>query len=133
MTTDPITLARDLLRCPSVTPAEGGALALIERVLQDAGFTVHRVTFEEPGTDPIDLYPPGEGKPIPGQAEWLKFRMIFPKDSVLVKTIGFGWPGPGPARMIETQLLHFDGHDWRRCGCGPSPPSPTQEAMVSGR
>src|SRR6266567_3836493 len=54
MTTDPIALARDLLRCPSVTPAEGGALALIERVLQDAGFTVHRVTFEEPGTDPIE-------------------------------------------------------------------------------
>jgi succinyl-diaminopimelate desuccinylase len=54
MSTDPITLARDLLRCPSVTPAEGGALALIERVLQDAGFTVHRVTFEEPGTDPIE-------------------------------------------------------------------------------
>jgi succinyl-diaminopimelate desuccinylase len=51
---DPIALARDLLRCPSVTPAEGGALALIERVLQDAGFTVHRVTFEEPGTDPIE-------------------------------------------------------------------------------
>jgi succinyl-diaminopimelate desuccinylase len=51
---DPITLARDLLRCPSVTPAEGGALALIERVLQGAGFTVHRVTFEEPGTDPIE-------------------------------------------------------------------------------
>jgi succinyl-diaminopimelate desuccinylase len=54
MTTDPITLARDLLRCPSVTPAEGGALALIEHVLQDAGFTVYRVTFEEPGTDPIE-------------------------------------------------------------------------------
>jgi succinyl-diaminopimelate desuccinylase len=52
--TDPIALARDLIRCPSVTPAEGGALALIERVLKDAGFTVHRVTFEEPGTDPID-------------------------------------------------------------------------------
>src|SRR5438094_82569 len=45
---DPIALARDLLRCPSVTPAEGGALTLIERVLHDAGFTVHRVTFEEP-------------------------------------------------------------------------------------
>jgi succinyl-diaminopimelate desuccinylase len=54
MSADPIALARDLLRCPSVTPAEGGALALIERVLQDAGFTVHRVTFEEPGTDPIE-------------------------------------------------------------------------------
>jgi succinyl-diaminopimelate desuccinylase len=30
---DPIALARELIRCPSVTPAEGGALALIERVL----------------------------------------------------------------------------------------------------
>jgi succinyl-diaminopimelate desuccinylase len=54
MSADSIELARDLLRCPSVTPAEGGALALIERVLQEVGFTVHRVTFEEPGTDPIE-------------------------------------------------------------------------------
>src|SRR3954464_12171523 len=54
MSADPITLARDLLSCPSVTPAEGGALNLIERVLKDAGFTVHRVTFEEPGTEPIE-------------------------------------------------------------------------------
>jgi succinyl-diaminopimelate desuccinylase len=51
---DPIALARDLLRCPSVTPAEGGALAFIERVLKSAGFTVHRVTFEEAGTDPVE-------------------------------------------------------------------------------
>ena len=51
---DPITLARDLLRCPSVTPAEGGAIALIEAVLKGAGFTVHRMTFEEPGTAPIE-------------------------------------------------------------------------------
>src|SRR4051812_17285482 len=51
---DPIALARDLLRCPSVTPAEGGALALIARVLESAGFTVHRVTFEEPGSEPVE-------------------------------------------------------------------------------
>ena len=51
---DPIALARDLLRCPSVTPAEGGALAFIERVLKDAGFEVHRVTFEDAGTDPVE-------------------------------------------------------------------------------
>src|SRR5678816_3815126 len=50
----PIALARELLRCPSVTPAEGGALAFIERVLKDAGFEVHRVTFEEAGTDPVE-------------------------------------------------------------------------------
>ncbi len=53
-TTDPIALARDLLRCPSVTPAEGGALGLIERLLNGAGFAVHRVTFTEPGTAPVE-------------------------------------------------------------------------------
>ena len=51
---DPIALARDLLRCPSVTPAEGGALAFIETVLKGAGFDVHRVTFAEAGTDPVE-------------------------------------------------------------------------------
>jgi len=54
MAADPIALARDLIRCPSVTPAEGGALTLIRKVLKGAGFVVHRVTFEEPGTDPIE-------------------------------------------------------------------------------
>jgi succinyl-diaminopimelate desuccinylase len=51
---DAITLARDLLRCPSVTPAEGGALALIENVLKTAGFEVHRLTFSEEGTAPVE-------------------------------------------------------------------------------
>jgi succinyl-diaminopimelate desuccinylase len=53
-TADPVALARDLLRCPSVTPAEGGALAVIERVLKGVGFDVQRVTFAEPGTEPIE-------------------------------------------------------------------------------
>src|ERR1700758_1888702 len=53
-TADPTALARDLLRCPSVTPAEGGALGLIEGVLKGAGFEVHRVTFAEPGTAPVE-------------------------------------------------------------------------------
>ena len=30
MPADPIAIARELLRCPSVTPAEGGALAYLE-------------------------------------------------------------------------------------------------------
>jgi succinyl-diaminopimelate desuccinylase len=51
---DPIALARDLLRCRSVTPAEGGALSLIETILRTAGFTVDRITFEQPGTAPIE-------------------------------------------------------------------------------
>ncbi len=54
MAADPIALARDLIRCPSVTPAEGGALALIEAVLKGAGFEVHRTVFAEPGTAPVE-------------------------------------------------------------------------------
>src|SRR3954465_14494205 len=54
MPADPIALARDLVACPSVTPAEGGALTYIEKVLKGAGFTVHRVTFEEAGADPVE-------------------------------------------------------------------------------
>jgi succinyl-diaminopimelate desuccinylase len=48
MRADPVAIARDLIRCPSVTPAEGGALDYLERVLKDAGFAVHRVRFSEP-------------------------------------------------------------------------------------
>ncbi len=54
MSADPIAIARDLLRCPSVTPAEGGALACLERVLAPAGFTVHRPVFGEPGTADVE-------------------------------------------------------------------------------
>ncbi len=43
MPTDPVALTADLIRCPSVTPAEGGALVLLERVLSEAGFTCTRV------------------------------------------------------------------------------------------
>jgi succinyl-diaminopimelate desuccinylase len=51
---DPVTIARDLVRCRSVTPAEGGALDLIERLLKSAGFAVERMTFAEPGTAPVE-------------------------------------------------------------------------------
>src|SRR5271165_3400918 len=54
MTADPVALARELVRCPSVTPAEAGALTLIEGTLKQAGFEVHRVTFAEPGTMPVE-------------------------------------------------------------------------------
>ena len=40
---DPVQLTADLIRCPSVTPAEGGALVLLEGVLSGAGFTCTRV------------------------------------------------------------------------------------------
>jgi succinyl-diaminopimelate desuccinylase len=51
---DPVAITRDLLRCPSVTPTEGGAQAYLERLLKDGGFTVHRMTFSEPGTADVE-------------------------------------------------------------------------------
>jgi succinyl-diaminopimelate desuccinylase len=51
---DALSIARDLIRCPSVTPADAGALDVLENILKGAGFQVHRVTFGEPGTADVD-------------------------------------------------------------------------------
>ncbi len=40
---DPVALTADLIRCPSVTPTEGGAIVLLDKLLRDAGFTCTRV------------------------------------------------------------------------------------------
>jgi succinyl-diaminopimelate desuccinylase len=40
--TDPVALTADLIRCPSVTPAEGGAIELLDRLLAGAGFRTAR-------------------------------------------------------------------------------------------
>lgn len=60
-----VSLLQDLIRCPSVTPAEGGALDLLERVLSDLDFAVERITFSEDGFEDVEnLYARfGEGAP----------------------------------------------------------------------
>ena len=54
MPADPVDLARELIRCPSVTPEEGGAISYLQRVLTGANFDVHRVMFTQPGYDNIE-------------------------------------------------------------------------------
>jgi succinyl-diaminopimelate desuccinylase len=51
---DALSIAQSLIRCPSVTPADAGALGVLETLLRANGFTVHRVTFSEEGTADID-------------------------------------------------------------------------------
>ena len=48
-----VELARQLVRCPSVTPAEGGALDLLEGELTQMGFACERLVFGE-GDKAID-------------------------------------------------------------------------------
>ena len=52
--TNPLPLARDLIRCASVTPEDAGALDTLSTALESLGFTCHRLRFEEPDTDPVD-------------------------------------------------------------------------------
>jgi len=53
-TTDVIELSEALIRCPSVTPAEGGALDLLQARLEALGFTCHRLPFTQDGTPDVD-------------------------------------------------------------------------------
>ena len=79
--TDPIALARALIKCPSVTPAHGEVFDILENSLRPLGFTVHRFVLGEPPDGPtenmvairgegsphfgfaghLDVVPPGEG------------------------------------------------------------------------
>ncbi|ATE64026.1 succinyl-diaminopimelate desuccinylase [Rhizorhabdus dicambivorans] len=78
---DPVELTRRLIACPSVTPADAGAMAVIAEALEGIGFTVHRFAAGGPPDGPIenlfairgsggphfafaghsDVVPPGEG------------------------------------------------------------------------
>ncbi len=51
---DPVALTQALIRRPSVTPKDEGALGVLEDVLKPLGFTCHRLLFTEPGTPDID-------------------------------------------------------------------------------
>ncbi|HEX3536529.1 MAG TPA: succinyl-diaminopimelate desuccinylase [Stellaceae bacterium] len=65
LTIDPVVLAAELIRRPSVTPKDEGALDILAARLQALGFVCHRLTFEEAGTDPVEnLYARwGDGAP----------------------------------------------------------------------
>ncbi len=51
---DPVALTQALIRCPSVTPIEGGALDLLEQRLGVLGFRCLRQTFTGDGSPPVE-------------------------------------------------------------------------------
>ncbi|MEM7270187.1 MAG: succinyl-diaminopimelate desuccinylase [Pseudomonadota bacterium] len=72
---DPVDLTAALIRCESVTPAEGGAITLLEETLGPIGFELHRcdrngianLFARTPGDGPVfgfaghtDVVPPGD-------------------------------------------------------------------------
>src|SRR5207247_6070261 len=86
------------------TPAAGVVpFAVNGRQWQDSATAEHWAAF--PGNSAATLH--ATGKPIPGMVDWHSFRMHFPKDAVLLRTPSLA------GRRVETQLLHYDGVDWR--------------------
>ena len=51
---DPVDLSQRLIRCPSVTPSEGGALGELQTVLEELGFACHRLPFSDDDTPDVD-------------------------------------------------------------------------------
>src|SRR5690348_2783135 len=51
---DPVALAQALIRCPSVTPEDHGALGVLEQALTPLGFTCHRLRFEDANSAPVE-------------------------------------------------------------------------------
>ena len=63
---DPIALTQALIRCPSVTPADEGALDVLQRALTGLGFTCTRLPFGHPPDGPVDnLFATIAGSPGP--------------------------------------------------------------------
>jgi len=57
MSIDPVELAAALIKRPSVTPKDEGAIGVLTKTLEPLGFTCHTVEFTEEGTAPIlNLY-----------------------------------------------------------------------------
>jgi len=54
MRVDSVKLAQDLIRCPSVTPEDAGALDVLQAALESLDFTCHRLSFSETGTATVD-------------------------------------------------------------------------------
>lgn len=54
MQIDPVVLTQELVRCPSITPNDAGALDVLEAALSGLGFKCTRLPFNEPGTADVD-------------------------------------------------------------------------------
>lgn len=52
--TDPVSLLEKLVKCPSVTPIEGGALDIVQETLEKLGFECTRLVFTDTDTPDVD-------------------------------------------------------------------------------
>ena len=105
MSIDPVELAAQLIRCPSVTPASGEVFDVLESALDRLGFTVHRWVMGEPPDGPTEnmVAIRGEGSPHFGFAGHLD-----------VVPAGEGWSGdPYAAEIADGVLIGRGANDMK--------------------
>ncbi len=94
--TDPVALAAALIRCPSVTPADAGAQALLAQVLERLGCRVRRLRFGVVE----NLYARiGQGRP----------HLCFAGHTDVVPPGGAAWRLPPFAATLEDGVLYGRG------------------------
>ncbi|HWU93636.1 MAG TPA: succinyl-diaminopimelate desuccinylase, partial [Sphingomicrobium sp.] len=102
---DPVALAAELIRCPSITPARGEVFDLVQAALESMGFTVHRWVLGEAPDGPTEnmVAIRGSGSPHFGFAGHLD-----------VVPAGDGWTaGPFDAQVIDGQLVGRGANDMK--------------------
>jgi succinyl-diaminopimelate desuccinylase len=97
---DPVALAAQLIACPSVTPADAGAMAVVAAALEAIGFAVHRFAAGGPPDGPIENLVAIRGAGAP--------HFAFAGHSDVVPP-GAGWTSDPFAPMIRDGLLHGRG------------------------
>ena len=102
---DPVALASDLIRCPSVTPARGEVFDVLEAALKPLGFDIHRWVMGEPPDGPTEnmVAIRGAGSPHFGFAGHLD-----------VVPAGEGWDcDPFEARVDDGVLVGRGANDMK--------------------
>lgn len=97
---DPVALTADLIRCPSVTPADAGAQDVLTAALEAQGFTVHRFTSGEAPHGPVENMVAIRGHGAP--------HFAFAGHSDVVPA-GQGWTGGAFEPEIRGDLLYGRG------------------------
>jgi succinyl-diaminopimelate desuccinylase len=105
MTIDPVALARQLIACPSITPASGEVFDVLERALTPLDFTCHRWVMGEAPDGPTEnmVAIRGEGSPHFGFAGHLD--VVPPGD---------GWSvDPFAAQVVDGALIGRGANDMK--------------------
>lgn len=98
--TDPLPLARALIQRRSVTPADDGALDVLQGALRALGFRCRRMPFSRPGTPDVDNLYARRGEAGP--------HLCFAGHTDVVPA-GHGWTRDPFAAEVEDGVLYGRG------------------------